>query len=204
MIRRLCQLSPRVRPARRGFTLIEMLTVAVIIGILATVSLAYLREARIQANEAAALGALNQFQNAYEQYWITNGKSYPQFLTNGTTDGDKFRYRNQQEVFADLVRQGLLPSRYSGQPLDRDSLITPGYRLVIFPYDRPGVDTAHEDPSQVYAIALQPVQGGDQRNTVAILNGDSFGRTNTARFYKLPNRGLDLGTASIYAMVDQR
>ncbi|MCG3152060.1 MAG: hypothetical protein GEEBNDBF_01348 [bacterium] len=205
LICRLCRPVSALRgpgAAGRGFTLIEMLTVAAIMTILATVSLAYLREARIQANEASALGALNQLQNAYEQYWMTNGKTYPHYQNNGQTDIQFFHYRNPQALFQGLVNEGLLPQRYSGFAYNTPDLLTPGYQLVLFPFDRPGVDTANEDPSMIYAVALQPIPGSYQRNTVAIINGRAYNRDHTARYYKLPNRSVDLTTASIYAFAD--
>lgn len=193
--------SDRSVRAGRGFTLLEMLTVATIISILATISLAYLREARIQANEAAALGALAQFQLAYEAYWVTNGKTYPQYQTNGQTD-PLIKYRSPQELFNGLAKEGLVPARYSGIPYNTPDLLTPGYQLVLYPFDRPGVDVTTEDPSQTYALALQPIAGSYQRNTIAIINGRANNQDFTARSYKLPNKSTDLTTASIYAFAD--
>lgn len=188
----------------RGYNLVEMLVVSSIMVILAGVALASLREARLQAHEATAVGALNQMQNAYEQYRVTTGRrNYPQFMSNGVTNVSTIPYRNAQDLFAGLVREGLLPQRYSGKPYNQPHLLAAGYQMEIFPFDRPGVDVNYADVSQNYAIALQPVAGSKQRFTLALINGDADSTTYSARFYKLPNKSLDLSRASIYAYYDR-
>ena len=187
------------RSTARGFTLIELLTVAAILSILATMALSNLHQARIIANEKAAIGGLNQLQNAMEQYRVTSSHHYyPQYLTTGLKDGDQFRFRTGQELFQNLVNNGLLPQRYSGWAYDTTGLIAPGYKLQILPFDRPGVDIVKADVSQNYAIAMQPDAQSAQPNTFAIINGDADGRVYTARMYKLPDRSLDLSRASIF------
>ena len=54
----------------RGFTLVELLLVMLILGILLTISLANYRQARLRGSEASAivsLSAINQAQFAYMQ-----------------------------------------------------------------------------------------------------------------------------------------
>ncbi|HYE79464.1 MAG TPA: type II secretion system protein [bacterium] len=189
----------------RGYNLIEILAVASIMLILAGVALASLKEARLQAQESTAVGALNQMQNAYEQYRVTKGRrNYPHFLSTGLTNSSTIPYRNAQELFADLVREGFLPRRYSGRTYNEPHLLAAGYRMEIFPFDRPGVDTRTADVSENYAIAFQPIPGSKQRFTLALINGQADNTTYAARFYKLPDKSLDLSRASVYMFAERK
>lgn len=75
----------------RGFTLIELLVVIAIIGILASVVLASLNDARKKSRDARRVADIKQIQLALELYFDSKG-TY-------TTTGDKF---------APLVAEGLL------------------------------------------------------------------------------------------------
>lgn len=61
----------------RGFTLIELLVVIAIIGILASVVLASLSDARASARDAARLSEVKQLQTALELYANANNNNYP-------------------------------------------------------------------------------------------------------------------------------
>lgn len=72
---------------RRGFTLIELLVVVAIIGMLSSVVLAALGEARASARDAKRYSDLRQIATALELYYQENG-AYPiQTLYRGTTPG---------------------------------------------------------------------------------------------------------------------
>lgn len=60
----------------RGFTLIELLVVIAIIGMLSSVVLASLNDARGKARDASRKATLRSLQNALELYYSTNG-AYP-------------------------------------------------------------------------------------------------------------------------------
>ncbi len=60
----------------RGFTLIELLVVVAIIGMLSSVVLASLNDARGKARDASRKATLRSLQNALELYYSTNG-AYP-------------------------------------------------------------------------------------------------------------------------------
>lgn len=71
----------------RGFTLIELLVVVAIIGMLSSVVLAALGEARASARDSKRLSDLRQMQTALELYYQNNG-AYPiQTSWHGTTPG---------------------------------------------------------------------------------------------------------------------
>ena len=66
----------------KGFTLIELLVVISVIGVLATVVLGSLGQARQRAEEAKLRATLNQLKTGFELYYLDNGQ-YP--LNGGYT-----------------------------------------------------------------------------------------------------------------------
>jgi general secretion pathway protein G len=74
------------RRSERGFTLIEMMVVAAIIGILASMAVAQLRQTPQRAKEAALKENLYVLRNVIDQYFTDKGK-YPDSLHTLVTDG---------------------------------------------------------------------------------------------------------------------
>ena len=62
---------------KRGFTLIELLVVIAIIGLLATIVLVSLNNARNKANNAKIKSDLSQLMLAVEMYYADNASAYP-------------------------------------------------------------------------------------------------------------------------------
>lgn len=87
--------------ARVGFTLIELLVVIAIIGVLASIVLASLNNARIKSRDAKRIGDIKQIQTALELSYDSQGSQYPQ--ASGTCDASTF---NGLEV---LKTQGYIP-----------------------------------------------------------------------------------------------
>ncbi len=69
----------------KGFTLIELLVVIAIIGILSSVVLASLSNARSQGQDAAIKGTMAQFGAQAELYYATNNNSYASFFTTAAS-----------------------------------------------------------------------------------------------------------------------
>jgi prepilin-type N-terminal cleavage/methylation domain-containing protein len=67
---------------KQAFTLIELLVVIAIIGVLATVSIIALSNARAKSRDAKRLGDLKQMQTALEMYFNDKG-AYPLSIDNG-------------------------------------------------------------------------------------------------------------------------
>ncbi len=60
------------RRSHRGFTLIELMVVLLIIAILLAVAVPLLLRSRVAAHEAAAIGGMRVLQGALEQYRVEN------------------------------------------------------------------------------------------------------------------------------------
>ncbi|MFH1170553.1 MAG: type II secretion system protein [Candidatus Vogelbacteria bacterium] len=65
------------RKARGGFTLIELLVVIAIIGLLSSIVLASLGQARVKARDSKRVQDLIQLRTALEQYALDNNGLYP-------------------------------------------------------------------------------------------------------------------------------
>lgn len=71
-----------MKKTQKGFTLIELLVVIAIIGILSSVVLASLNNARRKSRDARRLADLQQIKLAAELYFDANGSEYPAALSS--------------------------------------------------------------------------------------------------------------------------
>jgi len=87
----------------RGFTLIEMLIVVVIIGILATIVINFAGDANLKSQDAAIKAELTRIKALAEIYYAENNQSYgPAFFHNG--DDSSFA-----GGIEDVITDGMLP-----------------------------------------------------------------------------------------------
>jgi prepilin-type N-terminal cleavage/methylation domain-containing protein len=141
-----------------GFTLVELLIVVAIIGVLASVSMALYRSARVRAGEATALAtlhAINQAQFAYAQ--LCGNQRYAPTLAALAT-----------------------PMPTSGQPfvspdLGVDPLAKNGYQFTMAgtPVTEPIQTCTGITPLESYQVTAEPLRPG--------LSGNRFFATNTDR-----------------------
>ncbi|MBA7671954.1 hypothetical protein ES703_80123 [subsurface metagenome] len=68
---------------KKGFTLIELLVVVAIIGLLTTIVLVNMRDARAKARDASIQSYMHQVRNAAEMSYIRNNENYAQVCDEG-------------------------------------------------------------------------------------------------------------------------
>lgn len=68
---------------QKGFTLIELLVVIAIIGLLSTLAVVALNNARMKARDAKRVSDIKQIQTALELYY-NDANSYPAVITGGS------------------------------------------------------------------------------------------------------------------------
>jgi prepilin-type N-terminal cleavage/methylation domain-containing protein/prepilin-type processing-associated H-X9-DG protein len=115
--------APDIRPARRGFTLVELLIVCVILAILAALLLPVLAEVLGVARGLQCRSQLNRIGAAYRQYTTDSKGLWPPILT-GEAPADVFK-RIEEET--GLVMAPARPAAGWGQP-------GPHWSIVLWPY----------------------------------------------------------------------
>lgn len=149
------------RPAARrqhGFTLIELLIVLAIIGLLASISMATFRSARVRGSEAAAIGALHAITQA-------------QFAFSQACGNQRYA-----PTLASLLTP--MPSTGHGflsPDLASDPVVKSGYQIVMSatPITDPGLTCIGVAGVDGYQLTADPLKPG--------LSGSRFFAANTDR-----------------------
>ncbi len=174
-----------------GYSLIEMLIVAALIMIIATIPVALLRRSREKVHEAEALKSLRMMALAYENYYAQNGHRYPNYRSDGAILDDIW-YADAEQIWDMLISERLIPSLYSGKPHDREDLLGKGYSFSIVPSDSGGA--AHGGVRNSYAFAMVPYEGSPAKRGLLMIQGQKFysfyptplpRKTNIMRLYSL-------------------
>ena len=90
---------------KKGFTLIELLVVVSIIGVLASIIISSINEARLKAKQAKFTQTLTSLQTALELYYLDNGQ-YPISTDAGTWDHAGFDDDSDGIYFMDILHDG--------------------------------------------------------------------------------------------------
>lgn len=175
----------------KGFTLIELLVVIAIIGLLASVVMASLSNARSNARDAKRISDFKQFQNALELFYNMYGR-YPQ--TAGALTWDE-----HWQFFSTCLETGA-----------GCGFLTPGFKAPISkvsqdPFDDPETfDDSVGDPTYYYGYPSGCTDGQSYRlavnleNNNPILNSDLDGSYYEGNLgcQDAPNRGYCVGVGT--------
>ena len=150
----------------RGYTLVELMTVSMIISILAAISFALLSRMRVQANESNGIVALNVMATGYEMYHY-HFSEYPQW-------GPGQRFGSSRELVNFMAGEGYLPHAFTKATYDSATGylfgITQDYAMEIVEYN-PADPTF--GATNTYFIILHPYNF--QRDTLAIGTNSPIG-----------------------------
>jgi type II secretion system protein G len=100
----------------KGFTLIELLVVVAIIGVLATIVLSSLSNARAQARDARRISEMKNLETALEMYYLDNNR-YPAMTatTIGGSNPDIVSLESAMAPYIPIDLQGKYYTDESGQ-----------------------------------------------------------------------------------------
>jgi type II secretion system protein G len=147
----------------KGFTLVELLVVIAIIGLLASIVLVSLNNARTKARDTKRLSDLRQVAIALELYYDNNNNSYP-------TTGNNCSQANYGALSGGVVVGTMATPLQSGGyitvvPLDP---INDGTRY--YAYSSPAPSTEYVLRSRIIEVATNPALNTD-------VDGDALGCT---------------------------
>jgi type IV pilus assembly protein PilA len=161
----------------RGFTLVELLLVLLILGVLLTISIANYRQARLRGAEASAIGSMSAINQAQYAYMQTCGNQ--RFAPSLTTLGKPNPNTNAAYLSPDLT---------SG-----DEVIKSGYKFVMEGTEvmDPLLTCTGDTPVEGYHVTADPVTPGTTGNRFFGTNVDLVIYENLETFAggKMPDNG---------------
>ncbi len=196
-----CRVKNLLVSQQRGYTMLEVLVVAGIIGILSTIPIAAVHSAKVKANEVEAIAALNMMAVAYESYSAqTRPHHYPNYVRQDYLEPGLIDYQNAEDIWEDLLNRSLIPKRFSNHRFDENDLLARGFKLSILAYSR--IPSYSNSPRYTYGIIMKPHQTSQQPRAIAIFQGYNDGWIRiSARARKLPGTG-DRSKSKFYTWKD--
>jgi type IV pilus assembly protein PilA len=161
----------------RGFTLVELLLVLLILGVLLTISIANYRQARLRGSEASAIGSLGAINQAQYAYMQTCGNQ--RFAPNLPTLGKLNPHTSAAYLSPDLTTG--------------EEVVKSGYRFLM-----EGTETTEQvvtctgdTPVDGYHVTADPVTWGVTGKRFFATNVDLVIYENIDSFTgdKMPNNG---------------
>jgi len=137
--------------AGRGFTLIELLVVISIIGLLSSVVLISLNDARAKARDAHRIQSLKEVQKALILYYAEYGR-YPDDITGNTYGTDCWECETNAEVAYDVNKQIALQPYLDPRPSDPSVPI--GGQFPVDTSDAKGYYYKTDSSGQDYKIGI--------------------------------------------------
>jgi type IV pilus assembly protein PilE len=126
-----------MRYTQRGVTLIELMTVVVIVAILASIAVPSYRNYLIRAQRTDATTALLRIQSGMEKYLVQNGK-YTTDLTSKPQDGGLGLYTVSEQGFYDLKIDPTATGYTASATAKTDKPQKDDKRCVLFTVDESG------------------------------------------------------------------
>jgi prepilin-type N-terminal cleavage/methylation domain-containing protein len=101
---------------QKGFTLIELLVVVAIIGVLATIVLSSLSDARARARDARRISEMKSFETALEMYYLDYNQYPPMtFTINSNADYSDADYSDFETFMAPYITIDFRGKYYTGE-----------------------------------------------------------------------------------------
>ena len=145
---------------KQGFTLIELLVVIAIIGLLSTLSIVALNQARARARDARRLADVKQIQTALEMYYNDKG-GYPAAVTPGASIVDPAA---SSTVYMDIVPKPPLPADGTGC----DTTTALGYTYTVNSIN--GISNGSYTLQYCLGSATGGITAGQQKATPSGIN----------------------------------
>lgn len=124
-------------PARRAFTLIEILIVVVILGILAAIVIPQFTDASTEASNASVRSQLQTLRGQLELYRVQNGDQYPDLVAESPNwtamvNGDYIQQPPRNPLQGNSTSVAAAPAAGVGWVWDGDDLYAVGSDNALF------------------------------------------------------------------------